>query len=249
MSIGIIAGSGIDFLVPDHEWSEVMTPYGQAYLCSADIAGKEFVLLRRHGPALNIPPHLINYRANIAALQKVGVRQILATAAVGSLQKDILPGTLAVLDDFIDFTKQRKASIYDSPSECVMHVDFTVPYCPEISSAMVRAASSLDIPMRTGMTYLCVDGPRYETPAEVRMFSRWGGDVVGMTGVPEVIIARELGICYGSLAIVANYGTGILDKPLSHMDVLRAIGEQKEKVYRIIEAALVSIDEEHTCVK
>lgn len=247
MYVGLILGTGLSFPEMEEQYVETTTPYGQAFLCMSVLGGERILLLRRHGPTLNIPPHLINYRANMWALRKAGVTHIIATAAVGSLREDIRPGSLATVGDFIDFTKQRKSTFLDYPSECVAHVDLSIPYCPVISSAMERAASNIGTAILRRITYVCVDGPRYETPAEVRMFSNWGGDVVGMTGVPEVILARELGMCYGSLAIVANYASGISAHIISHSEVIESVSSRRQVVYRLLEQTIVQISNEPPC--
>lgn len=247
MAIGLIAGTGVDFLSPTEQWPDVTTPYGPAYLAAGMLGGRQVVLLRRHGPALNISPHLISYRANLWALREAGVTRVLATAAVGSLKKEIPPRTLAVLSDFIDFTKRRETTTFDQPGAAVVHMDFSTPYCPEISAAFQQAAAELGIAIERRVTYVCVDGPRYETQAEVRMFAKWGGDVVGMTGVPEVVLAREMGMCYGVLAIVTNYAAGVTDRPLSHQDVLECMAECRQQVQGILERAAALIPEDRSC--
>jgi 5'-methylthioadenosine phosphorylase len=247
MSIAIIVGTGMDALAKTDKCMEVATPYGAAYLAPGTLAGKEVFFLRRHGPALNVPPHLINYHANFWALREAGVTRILATAAVGALKRDLPPGSLAVIGDFIDFTKRRVATIFDQPGSRVVHTDFSVPYCPEISSAFESAASELGVRLARRVVYVCVDGPRYETPAEVRMFVRWGGDVVGMTGVPEVILAREMGMCYGALAILANYASGISDEPLSHEEVVACVTACGPLVCDILERAVSILPDRRAC--
>jgi 5'-methylthioadenosine phosphorylase len=245
MSIGIIAGTGVD--LPIESWSEVATPYGPACLSTARIGEHEVVLLRRHGPGLNVPPHLINHHANLSALCEAGVRRVIATAAVGSLRRELSPGSLAVVCDFIDFTRHRVGTIFDRPAETVVHTDFSTPYCREISSALERAAEEIKVDLTRRVTYVCVDGPRYETPAEVRMFAHWGGDVVGMTGAPEVVIAREMGLCYGALAILSNYAAGIVDEPLSHEYVVRCVSERRQQIHDVLAGAVALIPEARTC--
>jgi len=247
VAIGLIAGTGTHFLSPKEQWSEVATPYGPAYLAAGVLGGKELVLLRRHGPASNIPPHLINYRANLWALRQAGVKRVLATGAVGSLRKEIKPPSLAVVCDFIDFTRQRETTIPDRQETAVVHTDFSIPYCPETSAALEQAAAESAIALGRRVTYVCVDGPRYETPAEVRMFAKLGGDVIGMTGVPEVILAREMGLCYAALAIVTNYATGILNRPVSHEDVIECVVECRQQVQEVLERTAAIVPETRAC--
>jgi 5'-methylthioadenosine phosphorylase len=242
MQTALILGTGV--VLGGDAWDEVQTPYGLAWLCEHRIGNTDVVLMRRHGPGLNIPPHLINYKANIHALLSRGIKRIIATAATGSLSPDIAPGSLAVAGDFIDWTKNRITTIYNRPMEAMAHTDFTVPYCPQISSALLEAARNAEAAVTQNVTYVCTDGPRYETPAEVRMLGMLGGDVVGMTGVPEVTLAREMGICYGSLCIVSNYAAGISAAPLSHAEVLACVEERLPVVREILENALPHIGRE-----
>jgi len=244
--IGLIIGTGVDFGTSE-QWPEVRTPYGPAYAATIPLGGTEVVLLRRHGPGHNVPPHLINYRANLWALRQAGVERVLATAAVGSMRKEMPPGSMAVVGDFIDFTKSRDATIFDRPGERVVHIDFSTPYCPEVSAALEQAAAELGIRLERRLTYVCVDGPRYETPAEIRMFAQWGGDVVGMTGVPEVVLAREMGMCYGGLAVLANYAAGIGDGPLSHEEVIACVGKRRQDIQNVLERAVTIIPTTRGC--
>lgn len=246
MRIGLVIGTGMDFLAPGEEWTEIASPYG-ASITTANAAGQPVAVLRRHGPAANVPPHLISYKANMLALKEMGVERVLATAAVGSMRADLPPGSLAIVQDFIDFTKHRETTIYDRPMPSAAHTDFSTPYCAEVSAAMEKAAKELDIPLAKRVTYVCVDGPRYETPAESRMFAQWGGDVVGMTGVPEVVIARELGMCYASLAVVTNFAAGISEKPLSHQEVVEQASACRGRIRDLLQQTVALIPENRTC--
>lgn len=248
MKIGLIAGTGMEVLAPAHQWSEMVTPYGPAYTATTLLGERQVGLIRRHGPGLNVPPHLINYKANIWALREMGIQRVLATAAVGSIRPDLGPGSLAVIHDFIDFTKRRGTTIFDVPGDAVVHTDFSTPYCPEISSAIEKAAHELGIEMSPRVTYLCVDGPRYETPAEIRMYAKLGGEVVGMTGVPEVILARELGMCYGALAIITNSAAGLDgNRPLSHQDVVECMTNRRQEVIDLLGRAVRLFPDAKTC--
>jgi 5'-methylthioadenosine phosphorylase len=245
MKTALILGTGMDLHVAGQAW-EAISPYGSA-ITTTVIGGEKLAILKRHGPALTIPPHLINYRENILALRHMGIERIIATAAVGSLRKDLPPGTMAVLGDFIDFTKHREPSIFVTPGTEVVHTDFSKPYCEEVSAAIEQAAAELGIPLAGRVTYLCVDGPRYETPAETRLFAKWGADVVGMTGVPEVVFARELGICYGSLAISSNYAPGIGDRPISHREVIECVTTRSEEIYNLLHRAVALMPQTRAC--
>lgn len=247
MITGLIVGSGMEYLNPESAWREAPTPYGFTVTANIKLGGREVVLLRRHGPGLNVPPHLINYRANMWAMREAGVKRVLSTAAVGSLRKTLKPGDLAVIHDFIDFTKHRDFTIYDRPGERVIHTDFSTPYCRIMSSSLDIASAELEIKLGPQVVYVCVDGPRYETPAEIKMYAKWGGDVVGMTGVPEVVLARELDICYGSLAIVTNYAAGISEHKLSHEEVLAMMSNRREGIHAVLERAIALLPDTENC--
>ncbi len=247
MNTAVIAGTGIAAPLDEIQVTPVGTPYGIAYVAEHLFGGQEVTLLARHGPGLNVPPHLINYQANLWALRELGVRRILATAAVGSVRRDLPPGSLAVVTDFLDLTKRRPFTFCDRVENTVMHTDFSEPYCPVITSAIRTAAAEAGFGELLPVTYTCMEGPRYETPAEIRMIASLGGDVVGMTGVPEVVLARELGLCYGTLAIVTNFAAGISPAPLAHEEVVASVSEQGPKVREVIGRTIYLINEREVC--
>jgi 5'-methylthioadenosine phosphorylase len=228
----IIGGTGFEQLPPEifAEPLDIETRYGPARVLSvADnyVEPYKLYFLSRHGATHGLAPHQINYRANIAALRELGVRYAYATNAVGSLRLSLPPGSLVLLDDFLDFTRGRPLTYFaeDTPWQ---HTDFSVPYSPALRAAVVEAAQRLDIPLVERGTYLCCDGPRFETPAEIRLFAQWGADVVGMTGLPEAIFAREAGLEYAALAIVTNYGAGLTSTPVDHLAVTAAMNTYSE---------------------
>src|SRR5690606_34061261 len=145
---------------------------------------------------------------NIAAVAQLGCQAIIATNAVGSLRPQMKPGDYVLPDQFLDFTKTRPLTFFDGDDGKVRHIDFTEPYCPSLRSTVGHCLRERGLRVHEPATYLCAEGPRFETPAEIRMFSAWGADVVGMTGVPEVVFAHELGLCYASLCIVTNMAAG-----------------------------------------
>lgn len=247
MRIAIVAGTGTAGLVTARDWSQVDTPFGPAFVAVGRIGGRDIAVLARHGPGMNIPPHLINYRANMWALKEAQITRVIATAAVGSLREGLRPGTFAAVTDFIDFTKRRVGTFFEQPRDTVMHTDFSVPYCPRISGAIGQAAVEVGAGDCPPATYVCVDGPRYETPAEVHMFASWGGDVVGMTGVPEVVLARELGLCYGALAIITNYAAGISAEPLSHAQVVESVAEQGPLILDLLHRVVALTYDDQEC--
>lgn len=208
------------------------TKFGTATVFSSRDGG--FLVLPRHGPGHGIPPHRIDYRANIAALKSVGVRTIIATSAVGSMNRRFRVGELGLVNQFLDFTKGRQGTFYD---DTVAHTDMTNPYSREVNKLVLRAAKSLGLRVHDGLVYVCAEGPRYETAAEIRMFRLLGGDVVGMTGVPEVVLANEMGISYVSVVIATNWAAGIQEK-VSHEEVMRVMKKGGESVKRLVEATV-----------
>lgn len=211
---------------------EVPTPFGPVLLKRAS---QELFFLGRHGKGHRLPPHKINYRANIWALQEVGVEAILATFAVGSLTESLGAGSIVILDDFLDFTTQRPKTFFEDE---VVHTDMTRPYSPRLRKALLAAGEAIELELVDGGCYVCTDGPRYESPAEVRMFASLGGHVVGMTGLPEAVLARELGIEYGAVAMVTNLGAGLGEDPLSHHEVAAQVGQMQAAVGGLLEVSL-----------
>jgi 5'-methylthioadenosine phosphorylase len=231
-TVAVIAGSG----VAEHfelSGEEVLTTkFGRA-IASRSKDGS-FYILQRHGPGHTVPPHRIDYRANIAGLKSVGVRSIIATSAVGSMNRRFRVGEVGLAEQFIDFTKGRQGTFYD---DTVGHTDMTNPYSETLNRLVLRAAKSLGMRVHQGLVYVCAEGPRFETAAEIRMFRLLGGDVVGMTGVPEVTLADEMGISYASLLIATNWAAGIQEK-VSHDEVLRVMKRTGESVKKLVEATV-----------
>ncbi len=240
MQVAIIGGTGfydpgsLD-VVREHA---VVTPYGRAHVLTGRVGGMEVGFLARHGSDHSIPPHRVNYRANVWALHHLGVRWVLATAATGSLNPEFKPGDLVLLDQFMDFTRGRPATFFDGGEAGVVHTDFTEPYCPALRAIVAEAARAEGIPLHPRATYVCTDGPRFETPSEIRAFRTLGGDLVGMTNVPEVVLAREAGLCYATVAIVTNWAAGISPSPLSHEEVLEVMAGRGAALRRLFDAAL-----------
>ena len=189
--IAVITGSGMEGQFHLAGRRVVKTRYGSTITYASRVGGRAFYVLPRHGVEHDVPPHRINYRANIAALSQLGVKTVIATTAVGSMKPEFGVGQLGLLEQFIDFTKGRSSTFFDGRAK---HTDMTNPYDRELGEALVSAARKKGMNLRTGLVYVCAEGPRYESAAEIRMFKVMGGDVVGMTGVPEVVLARELGL-------------------------------------------------------
>lgn len=245
----IIGGTGVydPDLLTGVEERIVPTPYGKALVTVGAYAGRAAAFLTRHGPGHGVPPHLINYRANIWALKHLGVRRIMATNAVGSLAPDIAPGELVLCDQFLDFTHGRESTFFTGGDQGVVHVDVTEPYCPELRALFHTAATDLGLPVHGQGTYVCTQGPRFETPAEIQMYATLGAHVVGMTSVPEVVLAREAGICYGSVGIVTNYAAGMVGEPLSHAEVLAIMAHNERRLRSLTEAMLFHTSDTPAC--
>jgi len=228
MKYGIIGGSGI-YAVPGIETSEelVETQYGPAkvYLGVGD--NDDLVFIPRHGIDHSIPPHKVNYRANITAFKKLGVEKVFGTYAVGSLKTSIPPGGFVILDQFIDLNFQRTATFFQGGDFGLGHTDMTNPYCSTLRNALYDLAVAQGFHILPNGTYVCFNGPRFETSAEIRMFAQWGGDVIGMTGGTETALAREAGLHYAGVAFSINYAAGLkhqmitIEKPGFEENVLR----------------------------
>ncbi len=247
--LAIIGGTGVydPRILSDIREEEVLTPYGDVRLRVGTYAGEEVAFLPRHGAKHSVPPHLINYRANIWALKHLGVERVVATTAVGSVNKAMKPGDFVIIDQFLDFTKARAATFFEGGEQGVVHTDFTEPYCPECRKVLLESAATLGITAHDGGCYVCTEGPRFETPAEIRMFAQLGGDLVGMTNVPEVVLAREAGLCYATVSMVTNFGAGISPNALTHEEVLEVMAENGENLKKLIMAALTAIPAERGC--
>ncbi len=245
---GVIGGSGIYTLEGvDIQWITVVTPYGDVEVGASEIAGREVFFMPRHGKNHSLPPHKVNYRGNIWALASLGVKRIIATNACGSLNKDFPPGYLVLPDQFLDFTKSRPSTFYDEPGK-VAHTDMTIPYCPQIRSEIMKAASEIGFEnIHNGGTYVTTEGPRFETSAEIKAYRMLGGDLVGMTSVPEVVLAREAGMCYSSISIVTNFAAGISPDVLTHEEVLEMMEKITPVVASLILKTIENFPEEKTC--
>ena len=237
MEFGVIGGTGFYRFTNGQESDglEVATRYGGVTVDRARVGEVEVAFVARHGREHSVPPHRVNYRGNIAALRELGVKNILASAAVGSLSEEMPPGSLVVVTQFLDFTRGRPSTFFDGDGEEVRHVDMTEPYCAHLRAELQAAAEALGEKVHAGGTYVCAEGPRVETPAEIEMFRKLGGDVVGMTSVPEVVLAREVGICYAAVGIVTNWAAGVSKEPVRHGEVSSFMEEQTPRVRALFE--------------
>lgn len=247
--IAIIGGTGLENLPGEmqRERQLVRTAFGEASVTTARAGGRTFAFVSRHGEEHTLAPHEINYRANIAAIRELGIRRVLATNAVGSLVPEIAKDEIVILSDFLDFTRGRPSTFRrDGSGEPVIHTAMTDPYCPELHLALCAAANRLHLPIRDAV-YVCVDGPRYESPAEVRMYATLGGQVVGMTGLPEAVLAREAGLCYAAIGVVTNQAAGIAREPISHAAVQETMSQRFTTILRLLDAVASDIPVTATC--
>ena len=204
--------------------------------------GKTVIFVARHGKDHTIPPHKINYRANIWGLKKLGVTFIISTTAVGSLNENFKPGHFVLTDQFLDFTKNRITTFYEGGDRPVAHLDVTNPYCPELRDILQKVGTEQGLTIHNGGTYVCTEGPRFETPAEIKMFHMLGGDTVGMTNVPEVNLANEAEMAYATISMITNYAAGISESALTHAEVVEMMGNMAAQLKSLILGAIDAID-------
>lgn len=247
--LAIIGGTGVydPKMLCEIREEVINTKYGPVTLKIGTYEKKEVAFLARHGENHAVPPHRVNYRANILALKELGVEKIIATAATGSLNLEMRPGDFVLVDQFIDFTKNRPQTFYEDGEQGVVHIDMTTPYCKEVREVLTKAGQALDIRIYHKGTYVCTEGPRFETPAEIKMYSHLGGDLVGMTSVPEVVLAREAEMCYATVATVTNFAAGISPTPLTHAEVLEAMNKTNETLKKLIMHSIAIMSGERKC--
>lgn len=228
-SLAIIGGTGLDSLgiLDVHKREVVETPYGapSGAITRGTLYNKEVLFLPRHGYNHSYPPHKINYRANLWALRELGAENILAIAAVGGIREDMTPSQLVAPDQIIDYTWGRTCTFFEGDNDKVVHIDFTQPYCEEFRQQIIRAATFANVELVADGTYGAVQGPRLESAAEIRRMEKDGCHIVGMTGMPEASLAREIDLCYATCAIVANWAAGKGDSEIT----MEAINTNLEK--------------------
>ncbi|HEY9482155.1 MAG TPA: S-methyl-5'-thioadenosine phosphorylase [Micromonosporaceae bacterium] len=232
--VAVIGGSGLYALLTGAVEHPIGTPYGEPSdpITVADVAGRSVAFLPRHGKDHRFPPHRIPYRANLWALRSLGVRQILAPCAVGGLRPDLGPGSFVVPDQLIDRTSARVQTYYDRGA---VHVNFADPYCPTGRRAALDATARHGITATDGGAMVVIEGPRFSTRAESRWYASIGGVVVNMTGHPEAVLARELGLCYAAIALVTDLDAGVEgDHGVTHEEVFRVFAENTDRVREIL---------------
>ena len=250
--LGIIGGTGLTQLANleiTHR-QVARTPYGEpsGALTFGRICGQEVIFLARHGYGHTIPPHEVNYRANLWALKEHGVDRVVSVATVGGIHPDLIPGTLVIPDQIIDYTHGRAATYFVGNGKPVTHLDFTFPYCDAMRAALLQAAASAGISLRDGGVYGVAQGPRLETAAEINRMERDGADMVGMTGMPEAYLARELARCYAAVGAVVNHaaGRGLSTDGIQMGEIQAVLGEVMLQVRHLLEQ-LVTNDAAGLC--
>ncbi|MDD2438609.1 MAG: S-methyl-5'-thioadenosine phosphorylase [Methanosarcinaceae archaeon] len=240
MDVAILGGVGFNSY-KEFKSRAVSTPYGKVTVYLTQIRGKNVAIVPRHAGKNHTPPHKINYRANIWAVKALGAERIISTNSVGSMKGHPV-GSFVLLDDFIDFTRSRPLTFYD---ETTIHIDLTEPYCSEIKTCFTQAFEKRGLSYSEGI-YACTEGPRFETRAEIRLLSQFA-DVVGMTGFPEVALAKELELCYAALALVTNQACGMSPEKLTADEVTEVVGKREAQILEILEDTIENLPEIRKC--
>ncbi len=246
-TIGVIGGSGITTIfggTPSRP-HRISTPWGapSGPIEEGEVGGVRVLFVPRHGAGHTIPPHRINYRANIDALRSLGAEAIVTVSSVGSLKEDLPPGTFVLPDQFVDFTKQRPTTFFDGGR--VYHVSLADPFCPDLTRTAIDVGRGSGVPFVSGKTYVCIEGPRFSTRAESKFF-RTFADVIGMTLVPEVTLARERGICYLCLAMVTDFDVWA-ERPVELKEILETMQRNSDRMTRLLATLLPRFASPPTC--
>lgn len=251
MELAIISSYLSQARFPRAREERVHTPFGDASITVTATEGREVAYLPRFGHDLTLASHRINYRANLWALRRLGVRQIISQNAIGSVRVELPPGTIAVPHDFLDLTRQRPLTMFDT-EEVWVRVDMTEPFCPVLRSVLLAAGQEAEVPLVDRAVFACTEGPRFETPAETRMLMQLGADLVGTPLVPEVVLARELQMCFASLAPVIDYAGGLSPAVVhtgagSMVEFYYATGGLHDRVEQVLLTGLRHLPHEATC--
>lgn len=245
--VGVIGGSGLYSLLEEAEQVSVETPYGEPsdMLVRGTVGGREVVFLPRHGQGHRHPAHVINYRANLWALRSLGVRQVLGPCAVGSLRAEFGPGTFVVPDQVVDRTSGRAATFFDTGA---VHVGFADPYCPDGRAAVLKTAADLDQSIVDGGTMVVINGPRFSTRAESRYYAGQGWSLINMTGLPEAALARELAMCYTSVALVTDLDAGVdEDSAVAQDEVFRVFSSNISRLRELVLRTVAALGDQRDC--
>ncbi len=250
--IGVFGGSGFYNFLKAKKEINIKTKYGDPSdsIIVGELEGLKIAFLPRHGRKHTIPPHMINYRANLYAMKELGVKQIFGPCAAGSLQPEIKPGDFVICDQFIDRTRCRKDTFYDGP--ITTHISTAEPYCPDLRRIVIDSAKHLRINHHPTGTVVIIQGPRFSTRAESRWFGSHGWEVINMTQYPEVALARELEICYVNISLITDYDAGLEGnndiKPVTNQEVVRIFNENNEKLKDLLFKAIPKVPETRKCI-
>lgn len=251
VDVAVIGGSGFTALLDDVETVEVTTPWGppSGPIEVGSVGDRRVAFLPRHGPGHRHPPHRVPYRANLWALRSLGATHVLGPCASGSLRRDVHPGDLVVVDQAVDRTWGRPDTYYDGPT--VNHVSLADPYCPTLRRVLLDAAAPGPLAVHDGGTVVVIQGPRFATRAESRLYRDQGATVINMTQMPEAALARELGLCYASVSLVTDYDTGVDDDPdvapVTLADVFAAFEANLPKLRDVLLRAVAAVPTARTC--
>ncbi len=248
VEIGIFGGTGIydSGLLENPREIEMDTPYGRPSdtITVGIFNGRKIAFLPRHGKKHTIPPHMINFKANVWAFQELGITRIIAPSAVGSLKEELEPGHFALPSQFIDFTKSRDGSF--SKDGRVIHISVADPFCPELQSSILKVTDRQDLKMHRDCTYVCIEGPRFSTKAESKFYRTTGADIIGMTLVPECQLAREAQMCYASISTVTDYDVWA-EKPVTAKAVMETLSKNVERTKMVLTELIDEIPKTRSC--
>ena len=246
--IGIFGGTGIydSGLLNESKEINVDTPYGKTSdsITIGNYKGRQIAFMPRHGKKHTIPPHMINFRANIWAFKELGIKRIIAPSAVGSLKEEFMPGHFALPSQFLDFTKSRIGSF--SEDGRVIHISVADPFCPQLQKTVLKVAENQNITIHKDCTYVCIEGPRFSTKAESKFFKTTGADIIGMTLVPECQLAREAQICYVSISTVTDYDVWA-EKPVTAKEVIEMLSKNIESTKKLLAVLIDEIPKSREC--
>jgi len=248
VEIGIFGGTGIydSDLLENTQEIDMDTPYGKPSdtITIGTFKERKIAFLPRHGKKHTIPPHMINFKANIWAFKELGITRIIAPSAVGSLKKELEPGHFALPSQFLDFTKSRKGSF--SKEGKVIHISVADPFCPELQASIIQVTDKEDLKMHKDCTYVCIEGPRFSTKAESKFYRSTGADIIGMTLVPECQLAREAQMCYASISTVTDYDVWA-EKPVTAKEVLKTLSKNVQITKKILTELIDKIPKTRDC--
>ena len=248
VEIGIFGGTGIydSGVLENPQEIEINTPYGKPSdtITIGTFNGRKIAFLPRHGKKHTIPPHMINFKANIWAFKELGISRIIAPSAVGSLKEELEPGHFALPTQFLDFTKSRDGSF--SEDGRVIHISVADPFCPELQSSILQVIENQDMEIHKNCTYVCIEGPRFSTRAESKFYKSTGAEIIGMTLVPECQLAREAQMCYASISTVTDYDVWA-EKPVTAKEVMETLSKNVERTKKILTELIDKIPKTRSC--